>query len=160
MALEPGDNAPDFELTSAGDESISLSDLLSSAEYAVLAFYPKAKTAVCGEEITLLDEFQDDLEALGARIAGISVDDVETLGEWVEETGFTMPLLSDTEPKGSVSEQYDVMSALGVSERAYFIIDSDEIIRYSYVSPMRKNPGVDRLFSALEEIDEESNSAS
>ena len=160
MALDPGTQAPNFELPAAGGGDVSLSDMLEKADYAVLAFYPKANTSVCTAEMTMLDEFQDELEALGAGVVGISVDALDTLNDWVDATGFTLPLLSDAEPKGSVSKLYGVMSRLGVSERAYFIIDTDRTIRYSYVSPMGKNPGVDRLFNALEQIEEESNSAS
>ncbi len=155
MALDVGTKAPDFDLPIADGEDTGLSQLMGTNDYVVLAFYPKAKTSVCTAEMTMLDEFRPELHSMGAEVVGISVDDIETLEAWIDETGFTIPLMSDGDPKAVVSEMYDVMSNNGVSERAYFIIDDEGTIRYSYVSPMTKNPGVDRLITALEEIQEE-----
>ncbi|MFO7947145.1 MAG: redoxin domain-containing protein [Armatimonadota bacterium] len=152
MALDVGTKAPDFDLPVAGGYETGLWQLMGTNDYVILAFYPKAKTSVCTEEMTMLDEFRPDLQSLGAQIVGISVDDIETLEDWIGETGFTIPLMSDANPKGVVAEMYEVMSNKGVSERAYFIIDDEGTIQYSYVSAMTKNPGVDRLITALEEI--------
>ncbi|MFP3903780.1 MAG: redoxin domain-containing protein [Armatimonadota bacterium] len=154
MALEVGTKAPDFDLPVAGGDKTGLWQLMGTNDYVVLAFYPKAKTSVCTEEITMLDEFRPELHSMGAEVVGISVDDIETLEAWIDETGFTIPLLSDGDPRGVVAEMYDVMSDNGVSERAYFIIDDEGTIRYSYVSPMSKNPGIDRLITVLEELQE------
>jgi alkyl hydroperoxide reductase subunit AhpC len=63
------------------------------------------------------------------------------------------PLLSDFEPKGEVTRKYGVYrSEDGISERALFVIDSDGIIRWSYVSPIGVNPGAEGILKALESI--------
>ena len=38
----------------------------------------------------------------------------------------------------------------GITERALFVIDSDGIIRWSYVSPIGINPGAEGILKALE----------
>ena len=40
----------------------------------------------------------------------------------------------------------------GISERALFVIDSEAIIRWSYISPVNVNPRADGILTALEEL--------
>ena len=64
------------------------------------------------------------------------------------------PLLADFEPKGAVARQYGVYrDADGVSERALFVIDSEGVIHWSYVSPLGVNPGANGVLSALEDLE-------
>jgi len=63
------------------------------------------------------------------------------------------PLLADFEPKGAVSRAYDAYRQQdGFSERAFFLIDRDGVIRWSYLSPVDLNPGADGILSALEQL--------
>jgi alkyl hydroperoxide reductase subunit AhpC len=45
---------------------------------------------------------------------------------------------------------YDAGS--GVARRALFVLDSEGIIRWSYVSPSNVNPGADGILNALEAL--------
>ena len=66
-------------------------------------------------------------------------------------------MLSDFEPKGSVARKYGVYRQQeGTTERAIFVIDSDGVIRWSYVSPIGINPGAEGILKALESLDEPS----
>lgn len=151
-ALESGSSAPDFELKTALGDIVKLSDFLAQGKYVIMAFYPAAWSPVCGDEMTLFQEFLDEFERLNAKLVGISVDNVWAVQAWAENKGITFPLLCDFHPKGVIAEQYGVMRDDGVSERALFIVDPESIIQYSYVSPIAENPGVDRLFEALESL--------
>ena len=65
-------------------------------------------------------------------------------------------MLSDFQPKGNVAEKYGVYRKDdGVAERALFLVDKDGVIRYSYVSPIRVNPGADGILKALEALPED-----
>ena len=151
-ALESGSRAPDFELKTARGDIVELSDFLEEGKYVIMAFYPAAWSPVCGDEMTLFQEFLDEFEALNAKLVGISVDNVWAVQAWAETKGITFPLLCDFHPKGAVAQQYGVMRDDGVSERALFIVDPEGIIQYSHMSPITENPGVDRLFGALESL--------
>ena len=131
---------------------MELSDFLEEGKYVIMAFYPAAWSPVCGDEMTLFQEFLDEFEALNAKLVGISVDNVWAVQAWAETKGITFPLLCDFHPKGAVAQQYGVMRDDGVSERALFIVDPEGIIQYSHMSPITENPGVDRLFGALESL--------
>ena len=151
-ALESGSRAPDFELRTARGDIVELSDFLEEGKYVIMAFYPAAWSPTCGDEMTLFEEFLDEFKRLNGNLVGISVDNVWAVQAWAESKGITFPLLCDFHPKGTVAHQYGVMRDDGVSERALFVVDPEGIIQYSYVSPIAENPGVDRLFEALESL--------
>lgn len=151
-ALESGSRAPDFDLKAAQGDNVRLSDLLAEGRYLILAFYPAAWSPTCGDEMTLFQEFLDEFKRLNSNLVGISVDNVWAVQAWAENKGITFPLLCDFHPKGAVAEQYGVMRDDGVSERALFVVGPEGIIQYSYVSPIAENPGVSRLFEALESL--------
>ena len=81
-AIEVGTRAPDFELQAAQGDNVRLSDLLEEGRYVILAFYPAAWSPVCGDEMTLFQEFLDEFEALNAKLVGISVDNVWAVQAW------------------------------------------------------------------------------
>jgi len=62
-------------------------------------------------------------------------------------------LLSDFEPKGSISRLYGAYNEeVGECKRALFVIDEEGIIQWSYLSPGSINPGADGILDALEEL--------
>jgi peroxiredoxin len=151
-ALQVGDKAPDFELKDTEGNTVRLSDLLKEGKPVILAFYPAAFSPVCGDEMSLYQETQDEFERLGARVVGISVDNRWSVAAFARAKGITFPLLSDFHPKGAAAAKYGVYRDDGLAERALFIIDPQGVIRYSYMSPILENPGVDRLIEALEQM--------
>jgi peroxiredoxin (alkyl hydroperoxide reductase subunit C) len=150
-ALQEGIKAPDFTLEgSAG--TFTLSEALKKHRFVILSFFPLAFSPVCTDEMSLFQEVQDEFERLGAMTVGISVDSRYVQHEFAKKTNVRFPLLADFHPKGAVAEKYGVMRDDGIAERALFIVDSDGVIRYSYVSELRVNPGADRLIEKLEAL--------
>jgi hypothetical protein len=89
----------------------------------------------------------------GAELLGISVDGVWCHAAFARDRNLRFPLLSDFEPKGAVSRACGAYrTADGTSERALFVLDSDGVIRWSYLSPIDVNPGVDGILKALESL--------
>jgi len=153
MILSPGTKAPDFTLKQSTNAALSLSDLRGRP--AVLIFYPADFSPVCGDELALFNEVLDELHKYDAQVVGISVDGPWCHGAYARHNNLEIPLLSDFEPKGEVSRKYGAYREQdGVSERALFVIDADGIIRWSYLSPIDQNPGVDGVLNALEELHE------
>ena len=84
---------------------------------------------------------------------GISVDGAWCHLAFAHDRKLKFPLLSDFEPKGAVAAKYGVYRQTdGFSERALFVIDSEGIIRWSYISPIGINPGADGILTALESL--------
>lgn len=146
--LKAGTIAPDFSLHATPDQSIALRELRGRP--VVLAFYPADWSPVCGDEMTLLNATRHEMEAFGAVLLGISVDSVWSHTAFAEQRKLHFPLLADFEPKGAVARAYGVYRETdGTSERALFVIDGEGVIRWSYVSPIAINPGVDGILDAL-----------
>jgi peroxiredoxin len=149
--LQPGAEAPDFELQVTPDQRVSLHHFRGRS--VVLVFYPADWSPVCGDQLSLYNEI---LPEHAAQIIGISVDGVWCHNAYQQHRNLHFPLLADFEPKGAVERRYGVhRDADGVCERALFVIDGDGVIRWSYVSPIGVNPGADGILQALESLDAE-----
>lgn len=150
-ALKAGTPAPDFDLRTTPDQSVTLREFRGRPT--ILAFYPADWSPVCGDQITLYNEVLPEFQQFNAELLGISVDGVWCHLAFSKDRKLHFPLLSDFEPKGKVARNYGVYRKQdGVTERALFVIDSDGIIRWSYVSPIGINPGADGILKALESL--------
>jgi peroxiredoxin len=149
--LPAGTRAPDFTLPSGPTTTRRLSDLRGRP--VILCFYPADWSPVCGDELGLLNEVLPEFQRHGAELLGISVDGVWCHKAYSEARRLRFPLLSDFEPKGEVSRAYNAYRRRdGFSERALFVIDSDGVVRWSYLSPVDVNPGAAGVLAALEEL--------
>src|SRR5260370_13313999 len=107
MAVEVGDQAPDFELKDQHGTPVKLSDFRGDKNV-VLVFYPLAFSGVCtGELCALRDQFpevtRDDVELLA-----VSVDSTYVLRTWADPDHFTFTLVADFCPHGAVAKAYGV----------------------------------------------------
>lgn len=150
-ALAPGTPAPEFRLPSTPDQFVTLSEFRGNP--VILAFYPADWSPVCGDQMALYNEVLPEFHRFRAAPLGISVDGAWCHMAFAKDRKLRFPLLADFEPKGAVARTYGVYrSREGVCERALFVIDSEGIIRYSYVSPIDVNPGADGILTALEAL--------
>ena len=73
MALQAGDEAPDFELRSHKGGTVKLSDFRGKRQV-VIAFHPLAFTPVCAKQMCGYEADLGRFNAAGAAVLGISVD--------------------------------------------------------------------------------------
>ena len=151
MPLAAGTAAPDFRLPSLPGQSVTLSGLRGRP--VILAFYPGDWHPVCSDQLSLLQEFVPHIERLDAALVALSVDSAWSHQAFAYDRGLTFPLLADFEPKGAVARAYGVYRAQdGTSERAFFVIDADGVIRWRAVAPVAVDPGIDGILTALERL--------
>jgi mycoredoxin-dependent peroxiredoxin len=135
MAVEVGEQAPDFALTDQHGTPVRLSSF-RGAKNVVLVFYPLAFSSVCtGELCALRDEFpevtRDDAELLT-----VSVDSTHTHRAWSDAEHFNFELLSDFWPHGAVAKLYGVFDPdRGIAIRGTFIIDKEGVVRWKVINP-------------------------
>ena len=135
MAIQIGQPAPDFTLYSSDKSQVTLS--AQQGHNVLLLFFPLAFTSVCTAELCSV---RDDLawyNTVDARVFGISVDSLQTLGRFKEDQQLNFTLLSDFNKEASTAYgaiYHDwILDMKGVSKRAAFIIDKEGIIRYAEV---------------------------
>jgi peroxiredoxin len=154
VPLPAGTKAPDFELPSGPDRTVSLAEFRGHP--VILAFYPEDWSPVCSDQMALYQEVLPEFEKFNAELLGISVDGVWSHLAFAKDRNLHFPLLADFEPKGKVARAYHVYRAQdGTSERALYVIDADGIVRWSDVSPVGVNPGADGILRALENLRKE-----
>lgn len=147
MVLAAGTIAPDFRLTSALGEEVSLSESLQRGPVA-LVFFPLAFSGICQGELCELRDNIAMFEQSGVQLMGISVDSKFALRAWGDEQGYSFPLLSDFWPHGAVAQSYDAwVPERGIANRATVLIGTDGIIQASFVT----EPGQPRPLEAYRE---------
>jgi len=121
--LQVGDAAPEFALPATTGEEVRLSGH-QGERTVVLAFFPKAFTSGCTQE---MKNYQADLTKFvesDAVIYGVSTDDVETNRKFAESLDLEFALLSD--PDGEAAQKYGVYNEdRGFASRATFVIGRD-----------------------------------
>jgi mycoredoxin-dependent peroxiredoxin len=153
MAVEVGDQAPDFELRDQHGTPVKLSGFRGQKNV-VLVFYPLAFSGVCtGELCAMRDEFpevtRDDVELLT-----VSVDSGYAHRAWADAEHFEFELLSDFWPHGAVAKSYGVFEEkMGIATRGTFIIDKNGVVRWKVVNPIPQARDIAEYQKALAELD-------
>jgi len=126
--LGEGDKAPDFSLPDQSGEQVKLSGL--KGETVVLYFYPRADTPGCTTQACGVRDRRADYEQAGARVIGISPDEVEAIDKFADKHDLGFTLLADADH--AIAEKYGTWveksmygkKYMGVA-RATFIIGPD-----------------------------------
>ena len=93
--LEAGMKAPQFTLTDANGNTVSLSDFFGKK--VVLYFYPKDNTPGCTRQACAFAGAYDAFRERGVEVIGISRDSVASHAKFAEKYGLPFILLSDPE---------------------------------------------------------------
>jgi peroxiredoxin Q/BCP len=126
--VEAGESAPDFTLPDQHGEEVSLSELRGSP--VVLYFYPRADTPGCTIQACGIRDRRADYERAGARVLGISPDEVEAVRKFDDKYSLGFTLLADADHE--VAERYGVWAEKSMYgkkywgvQRATFVIDPE-----------------------------------
>ena len=152
--LAEGDKAPNFTLSDQNGEKVKLSDL--EGETIVLYFYPRADTPGCTTQACGVRDRRADYAEAGARVIGISPDEVGAIDKFAGKFDLDFTLLADADH--AVAEQYGTWveksmygkKYMGV-QRATFIVGPDGKIAkvFPKVSPKSHD---DVVLKALAEL--------
>jgi peroxiredoxin len=110
-------------------------------------FYPFSFTSVCTGELCELRDNLSSYEASSAQVLAVSCDPRSVQAKFVEEQGYSFPVLSDFWPHGEVARAYGVFDdTLGAAKRATFVIDKEGIVVAAFASPDLATPREKRLY--------------
>jgi peroxiredoxin (alkyl hydroperoxide reductase subunit C) len=159
--LTVGEKFPAFELTAVVDLDLkkafqSITDQSFAGKWKVYFFWPKDFTFVCPTEIAAFGELNPEFVSRDAQVLGGSIDSEFVHWAWRNEQpslkNLPFPMLSDI--KRDLSEQLGILDLkAGVSQRATFIVDPENTIRFVYVTDLsigRDPKEVLRVLDALQ----------
>jgi thioredoxin-dependent peroxiredoxin len=138
-----GDAAPDFKLP---DQNGKLRDSGEfRGKWLVLYFYPRDDTPGCTEQAARYRDAMRDIEALGATVCGVSVDDSERHAVFARKYNLPFALLADR--NGDVARRHGSLRDFGFlkfARRNTFLIDPQGRVAKVYlgVSPSRNTADV------------------
>ena len=151
--LEPGDQAPDFELADGlfSTETITLAD--TAGKVRLFNVVPSLNTGICDAQTK---RFNEELAQFGDQVAGytISVDLPVAQANWCTAAGVDhLKMLSDYR-KMSFGDAYGThVKEVRVEQRAVFVVDGDGVIRYvEYVPEISQHPNYEAALAALKEV--------
>ena len=136
MAIEIGEQAPEFTLPDQHGNPVSLSAL--RGQTVVIYFYPKADTPGCTTQACGVRDHSADYAQAAAVVLGISPDPVKRIAKFAEKHHLEFPLLADEDH--AVAEAYGVWVEKSMygrkymgNERTTFVIGPggtvDEVLR-------------------------------
>jgi peroxiredoxin (alkyl hydroperoxide reductase subunit C) len=159
--LGVGEKFPSYSLTAVvsleKDKAFTtITDESYPGKWKIYFFWPKDFTFVCPTEIAGFGKHDKDFKDRDAQLFGASIDSEFVHLAWRKDhddlRNLTFPMLSDI--KRDLSEQLGILDLkAGVSQRATFIVDPENVIRFVYVTDLsvgRDPQEVLRVLDALQ----------
>lgn len=159
--LTVGEKFPSFEVTAtvSTDKNKAFEAITHESypgKWKVYFFWPKDFTFVCPTEIAAFGRLNAEFEARDAQVLGGSIDSEFVHLAWRNNhedlKDLPFPMLADV--KRELTEQLGILDLkAGVAQRATFIVDPENIIRFVYVTDLSvgRNPQeVLRVLDALQ----------
>ena len=134
MALNVGDQAPEFDLQITHGERVRLSDFRGRSNV-LLVFHPYAWTAVCTEEALDLQENLESFRSAETELVFVSCDTSAARQAWKESLGAEFTFASDFWSHGAAAKAYGVFDeSSGAPVRGTFLIDKNGTVIWSLVN--------------------------
>jgi peroxiredoxin Q/BCP len=140
---QAGDPAPPFGLPDQNGKVRAADEF--RGKWLVLYFYPRDDTPGCSEQAAGFRDAMREIEALGAAVCGVSVDDSESHAAFARKYKLPFALLADR--NGETAARYGSLLDLGVvkfAKRNTFLIDPQGKVAKVYlgVNPSRNTADV------------------
>ncbi|MDF1796465.1 MAG: peroxiredoxin [Coxiellaceae bacterium] len=156
-----GEKLPEFNMQATVSNDVhnafvDVTDQSYPGKWKVLFFWPKDFTFVCPTEIAEFGRLNSEFADRDTQVLGASIDSEFVHLAWrqhkEELNDLPFPMLADV--KRDLSQNLGILDAsAGVSQRATFITDPDNIVRFVMVTDMNvgRNPTeVLRVLDALQ----------
>lgn len=117
-ALKNGNKVNEFILPNAIGKEISLFDTLENNDFAVVNFYRGVWCAYCNFELKALQERNDELNELGAKLIAISPQSPDSSLSTKEKNDLNFEVLSDINNK--IAKEYGLVFSLAEELRPIY----------------------------------------
>jgi thioredoxin-dependent peroxiredoxin len=166
MALQLGDEAPDFTAASTEGE-IKFHEYLGDS-WGVLFSHPKDFTPVCTTELGYMAKLKPEFDKRNVKILGLSVDPVDKHSKWAQDIEETQghapnyPLIGDAD--FNVSKLYGMLPAAVSGDAAertpadnqtvrnVFVVGPDKKVKLILVYPMTTGRNFDEVLRVIDSL--------
>ncbi|MBT8144144.1 MAG: peroxiredoxin [Gammaproteobacteria bacterium] len=155
-----GDKFPDFKLTGVVSTDIdnAFKEFDSSNyedKWKVVFFWPKDFTFICPTEIAAFGKLEGEFADRDAQLFGVSTDSEFVHLAWrrdhQELRDLPFPMLSDI--KRELSNELGILdNNEGVAQRAAFVVDNDNIVRFIYVTDLNVGRSPEEVLRVLDAL--------
>jgi peroxiredoxin (alkyl hydroperoxide reductase subunit C) len=134
MAVEQGQQAPDFDLTVTRDERVALAQFRGQKNV-LLVFHPFAFTGICEAEACDLRDNLDRYRDAETEIVFVSCDPWPARQAWKKQLDADYTFASDFWPHGEAAKAYGVFNEqVGAPVRGTFMIGKDGVVKWTRVN--------------------------
>jgi thiol peroxidase len=146
-----GEKAPEFTLVGKGFKPVTLAD--SAGTTRLLSVIPSLDTGICDAQTRKFNEIAADY-AEGVTFITISAEHPFNQRRWCGAAGIkNMEVLSDHMDMNFGDAYGTYIKEMRLDQRAIFIIDKDDIIRYiEYLPEIAAHPDYEAALRAMEEV--------
>ena len=133
MAVEAGQQAPEFDLQVDRETRVRLEDLRGE-QNVLLVFHPYSFTGICEAEACDIQNSLERYRAADTEVVFVSCDAWPVRQAWRKELGHDYVFASDFWPHGAASKAYGVLNEdLGCPVRGTFMIGKDGLVKWALV---------------------------
>jgi alkyl hydroperoxide reductase subunit AhpC len=166
MALQLGDDAPDFTAESTEGE-LKFHEYLGDS-WGVLFSHPKDFTPVCTTELGYMAKLKPEFDKRNVKVVGLSVDPVDKHSQWAKDIEETQghapnyPMIGDAD--FNVSKLYGMLPASVSGDpaertpadnqtvRNVFVIGPDKKVKLVLVYPMTTGRNFDEVLRVIDSL--------
>jgi len=155
-----GQKFPQYSLTGVVSNDVatafeSFTNDSFKGKWQVVFFWPKDFTFVCPTEIAAFGKLEKEFRARDAQLLGVSIDNEFVHLAWRKEKAelkdLPFPMLSDL--KRELSAELGIIDpAVGVAQRATYIVDPQGVIRFVYVTDLDVGRSPDEVLRVLDAL--------
>src|SRR5215468_10493579 len=158
--LTIGDKFPAFDLkavvsTDPKKAFTEINDRSDEGKWKVVFFWPKDFTFVCPTEIAAFGKLEKEFQARDAQLLGVSIDSEYVHLAWRREKeelrSLPFPMLADI--KRELAGALGILDPdAGVAQRATFIVDPQDVIRFVYVTDLNVGRSPEEVLRVLDAL--------
>jgi thioredoxin-dependent peroxiredoxin len=150
--IQEGDKIPQFILPDQNGKIFDVSEY-TGRQKLVLFFYPLDNSIGCTKEACYFRDLSKDFSEVGAAVAGISSQSVDSHKDFAKKNHLTYPVLSDV--AGKVRKQFGVPSQLFglLPGRVTYVADMSGKIVHIFNSQSAVMKHVDEALEACRQLD-------
>ena len=143
--LEPGDDAPEFNLVGAGNANVSLKD--TAGKVRIIATVPSLDTPVCSTETRKWEAQRADLGDIA--MITVSMDLPPGQARWTAENKVEHTVASSHRSEQFATDYGVLIKELRFLQRAVFVVGKDDKVKYvEYVQELPSEPDYDKALAA------------